>query len=157
MSKIPWSKIFTAKLTAVQYVKKFFAFCGAIASCHIYKNPPSGKRMHSIPSQPISQFPIQYYNSIYLQVSHSSYSNYSVICTYAPMHATSCINTILDYFITVITCCEQCSPIHGDIINHRRQTKMTFWQQKFVRIQIINLLYSYMQFALYFLIIFIHV
>jgi len=81
--------------------------------------------------------PIQYYTSIYLQVSPSSYSNYSVICIYAPMHATSCINMIPDYFITLITPCEQCSPIHGDKNNNRRQRdksvkmKMTFYNGRF--------------------------
>jgi hypothetical protein len=88
--------------------------------------------------------PIQYYTSIYLQVSLSSYANYSVIRTYAPVHATSCINMIPDYFSTLITSCKQCSPIHGDKNNHRRQRekslkmKMTFWQQTFVCFQIIN-------------------
>jgi hypothetical protein len=80
--------------------------------------------------------PIQYYTSIYLQASLSSYSNYSVTCTYAPMHATSCINMIPDYFITIITRCEQCSPIHGDKNNHRRKRgksvkmKMMFYNRQ---------------------------
>ena len=65
--------------------------------------------------------PIQYDISIYFQASLSSYSNYSVICTYVPMHATSCIHIIPNYFITLMTCCEQCSPIHRDKNNYRRQ------------------------------------